>query len=109
MTEASVGQGAFQSRRAVIAQGLAAASTPVIGQAAPVSPVARTLSNPKASAQARALYGFLWKLYGSKTLTGQQELGTAKAGPRVELDYLQRVSAPPNPRQSRCSFIGSAH
>lgn len=76
------------SRRSTLATGLALAAVGAAGEAAP----SRRLSNPRPSAQARALYDFLWRLYGRKTLTGQQELGVARAGPRVELDYLARVS-----------------
>lgn len=53
-----------------------------LGAAAP----GRGLSNPRASNSARDLYAFLWSVYGRNTLTGQQELGTAKGGPAVELD-----------------------
>jgi len=74
------------SRRASLRAGLALATTPAIGWA-DVSP--RRLSNPKASAEARALYAYLWSLYGRKTLTGQQE-GVARPG--VELDYIDKVS-----------------
>lgn len=50
----------------------------------------RVLSNPKACDSARALYRFLWRLNGAKTLTGQQE-GVAQARP-VELEYIQRTT-----------------
>ena len=52
----------------------------------------RTLSNPKASPAARKLYAYLWSQYGRKTLTGQQEQGSAQPNPNGELDYLQRVT-----------------
>lgn len=77
------------SRRAALANGLAIAALPEASRAGPPS---RRLSNPNASAEARALYDFLWRLYGRKTLTGQQELGVARVGPRVELDYIERVT-----------------
>ena len=77
------------SRRAALANGLAIAALP---EASRAGPPARRLSNPNASAEARALYDFLWRLYGRKTLTGQQELGVARAGPRIELDYIERVT-----------------
>jgi hypothetical protein len=77
------------SRRAALAYGLAIAALP---EASRAGPPLRRLSNPNASAEARALYDFLWRLYGRKTLTGQQELGVARAGPRVELDYIERVT-----------------
>jgi hypothetical protein len=64
----------------------------VAARASWAGPPSRGLSNPRASAQARALYDGLWRLYGHKTLTGQQELGVAHAGPRVELDYIARVA-----------------
>jgi len=53
-------------------------------------PQPHRLSNPQASNEARALYGFLWSLYGRKTLTGQQE-GVAHATP-LELDYIAKVT-----------------
>ena len=52
----------------------------------------RTLSNANASLTARKLYTYLWGQYGRKTLTGQQEQGSAPPNPRGELDYLQRVT-----------------
>lgn len=52
----------------------------------------RTLSNPGASPAARKLYAYLWSQYGRKTLTGQQEQGSAPPNPNGELDYLQRVT-----------------
>jgi mannan endo-1,4-beta-mannosidase len=51
-----------------------------------------TLSNPNASPAARKLYAYLWSQYGRKTLTGQQEQGSAPPNPNAELDYLQRVT-----------------
>jgi hypothetical protein len=72
-----------------LATGLALAT---IGATSPAQAAPRRPSNPRALAEARALYGFLWSLYGRKTLTGQQELGVARAGPRVELDYIARVT-----------------
>jgi mannan endo-1,4-beta-mannosidase len=56
------------------------------------SPAARMLSNPRASPEARRLYAYLWSLYRSKTLTGQQEQNFTPQGSRMELDYLQRVT-----------------
>lgn len=78
------------SRRATLASGLAMTATATGAFDRPTA--SRGLSNPRASAQARALYEGLWRLYGHKTLTGQQELGVARAGPRVELDYIARVT-----------------
>ncbi|MEG3165699.1 glycosyl hydrolase [Sphingomonas sp. PB2P19] len=64
-----------------------AAGTPALA-AAPV----HALSNPAASPTARRLYAYLWSQYRRKTLTGQQEQNFSPAGPRLELDYLQRVT-----------------
>jgi len=47
----------------------------------------RTLSNPRASAGARALYAYLWSIYRRRTLTGQQE---SPGRVRDELPYLRR-------------------
>lgn len=77
------------SRRMAMTAALSAAA---FSAAADAKPGTRLLSNAKASAQAHDLYGFLWRQYGRKTLTGQQELGVARAGPRVELDYIERVT-----------------
>jgi hypothetical protein len=52
----------------------------------------RTLSNPHASPGARRLYAYLWSIYGRRTLTGQQEQGSAPPNPNGELDYLQHVT-----------------
>lgn len=52
----------------------------------------RSPSNANASPAARRLYAYLWSQYGRKTLTGQQEQGSAPPNPRSELDYLQRVT-----------------
>lgn len=49
------------------------------------------LSNPAASSEAKALYRYLWDIWGKKTLTGQQE-STWVSGPQHELDYIQKVS-----------------
>jgi hypothetical protein len=51
-----------------------------------------TLSNSSASPAARKLYTYLCSQYGRKTLTGQQEQGSAQPNPNGELDYLQRVT-----------------
>ncbi|KQV64164.1 mannan endo-1,4-beta-mannosidase A and B [Caulobacter sp. Root343] len=59
---------------------LAAAANPAL--ATPT----RRLSNPNPSAEARALYAFLWSQYGRKTMTGQQE---GVAHPDAELAYIQ--------------------
>lgn len=55
-----------------------------------VTPASRRLSNPNASAAAATLYAYLWSQYGQHTLTGQQEQNFAPAGPRLELDYIER-------------------
>jgi len=74
---------------AAAAAGLMAGRT----HAAPAPlPPRGTLSNPKASAEARALYRYLWSIYGTHTLTGQQEQNFSPAGPRLELDYLQKAT-----------------
>ena len=65
-----------------------AAALGLIGNTAP----ARTLSNPHASIEARALYGWLWSIYGRKTLTGQQESFWKPEGPAIELDYIQKLA-----------------
>lgn len=74
------------------ALGLSLAQGPGTTGPGTANPSARAPSNPAASAPARALYAFLWSLYGRHTLTGQQELGLASAGPTVELDYIGRVT-----------------
>jgi hypothetical protein len=81
------------SRRDALLSGAAAGLLPGGGQAATATmPPRGTLSNPAASAEARALYRYLLSIYGNHTLTGQQEQNFTAAGPRVELDYLQRVT-----------------
>ena len=75
------------SRRAALAAGLATAATSAAARARPRD---RALSNPRASDDARALYRFLWRLNGRKTLTGQQE-GVAQARP-VELEYIHKTT-----------------
>ena len=79
------------NRRAALVAGAAAALVP--GWAAAAGRPARgVLSNPRASAGARTLYAYLWSIYGRRTLTGQQEQNFSPAGPRTELDYIQRVT-----------------
>jgi len=53
---------------------------------------AHALCNPRASAEARRLYAYLWSQYGRRTLTGQQEQGYNPEGAQRELDYLHRVT-----------------
>ena len=62
-----------------------------LGLAGPLSAALspRTLSDPKATAEARALYSYLWSIYGRKTLTGQQE---SPGKVRDELPYIQRTT-----------------
>lgn len=79
------------TRRAALAAGTAAALLPALGRAAGL-PARGALSNSRASAKARALYAYLWSIYGRRTLTGQQEQNFSPAGPRTELDYIQRVT-----------------
>src|SRR5437660_126779 len=74
------------TRRAAMTAGLAFAMAPGMARSTPSS---RQLSNPNASAEARALYTLLWRFYGRKTLTGQQE-GVAR--PDVELDYIEKAT-----------------
>lgn len=82
------------NRREVVASATAFALIPyaaiarTVGAAVP----ARALSDPRASAEARALYRYIWSIYGTKTLTGQQEQNFTPAGARVELDFIQRVT-----------------
>jgi mannan endo-1,4-beta-mannosidase len=61
------------------------------GWAAAPAP-ARQLCNARATPAARRLYAYLWSQYGRKTLSGQQEQGSAPPNPHAELDYLQRVT-----------------
>ncbi len=58
--------------------------------ALPVPP--RGLANPRASAEARTLYAYLWSQYGKRTLTGQQEQGYNPDDAQRELAYLERVT-----------------
>ncbi len=55
------------------------------------APARGGLSNPGASAEARALYRYLNDTWGHRTLTGQQE-SMWHGSPRYELDYIQQVS-----------------
>lgn len=77
------------TRREAMAAGAAIGLVPAAAGAAAAS---RRLSNPAASAEARGLYRYLWSIYGNHTLTGQQEQNFTPAGPRQELDYIQRVT-----------------
>ena len=70
---------------------VSAVAAPLWAQTAPGDPAKGQLSNPKASAEARALYRYLCDISGQKTLTGQQE-SMWHAGPRYELDYIQQVT-----------------
>ena len=74
------------TRRAAMTAGLAFAMAPGMARSTPSS---RQLSNPNASAEARALYTLLWRFYGRKTLAGQQE-GVAR--PDVKLDYIEKAT-----------------
>lgn len=75
-------------------QALTAAAVLGLAHGAPAWAAApdRTLSNARATPAARRLYAYLWSQYGRKTLTGQQEQGSAPPNPNAELDYLQRVT-----------------
>ena len=55
-------------------------------------PAGSTLGSADASPEAKALYAYLWSIYGQHTLTGQQEQNFTPGGPRQELDYLQKVT-----------------
>jgi hypothetical protein len=72
---------------------LAGAGTLALGMAAGVgramATTPPTLSNPRASAEARAVYRYLCSVYGAKTLTGQQEDPVA---PRTELGYIEKTT-----------------
>jgi len=48
-----------------------------------------SLSNPNASPEAVSLFRYINAIYGTKTLTGQQESTWASGGARHELNYLQ--------------------
>ena len=60
--------------------------------ARPVLQGRNTLSHARASGRAKALYAYLWTIYGKKTLTGQQESSWTAAGPRAELDFIEHTS-----------------
>ncbi|WP_267393653.1 glycosyl hydrolase [Sphingomonas sp. GC_Shp_1] len=86
-------KGAGITRRDAIAASAAALVPMRAAWAAPATgPGKGVLSNPHASAEARALYAYLWSIYGRHTLTGQQEQNFSPAGPRGELDYIQNVT-----------------
>ena len=82
------------SKRDLLAAGAAAAlglGAVWPGVAPAATPGKGELSNPGASARARALYRYLNDVWGHRTLTGQQE-SIWHGGPRYELDYIQQVS-----------------
>ena len=70
---------------------LAATAAASLAPHAPAA-VIPPLSNPAASREARALYAYLWSIYGKHTLTGQQELPWPRQKTRRELDYIQACS-----------------
>lgn len=76
-------------RRQLMLSAIAAAACPSPTLAAPPT---RALSNPAPSREAAALYRYLWRVYGKRTLTGQQEQNFTPAGPRQELDYIEKVT-----------------
>jgi len=82
------------NRREVVASATAFALMPytAIGKTVGAAVPARALSDPRASAEAGALYRYIWSIYGTKTLTGQQEQNFTPAGARVELDYIKTVT-----------------
>ncbi|MDR7259946.1 mannan endo-1,4-beta-mannosidase [Sphingomonas sp. BE270] len=74
-------------------QTLVGSATALALAAAPaLAASARRLSHRAASPEAKALYRYLWSIYRRKTLTGQQEQNFMPAGPRMELDYIARVT-----------------
>ena len=78
------------SRRDTLAAAAAAGLlSAVSGSVAAARTSPRKLSNPNASAEAKALYAYLWSQYGRHTLTGQQE---RPGGHGQELEYLQRTT-----------------
>jgi mannan endo-1,4-beta-mannosidase len=85
----------IHNRRDLLAGGAALGVVLGMGAAAPAVAAGPTgkgvLSNPDATAEARALYHYLNDVWGHRTLTGQQE-SIWHGGPRYELDYIQQVS-----------------
>jgi mannan endo-1,4-beta-mannosidase len=79
----------MMTRRSVLASSAAGL---LAGPALAAAPD-RRLSNRAASREAKALYAYLWSLYGRRTLTGQQEQNFTPAGPRTELDYIQKITS----------------
>ena len=79
------------TKRTAMAAIAAWTATLTTGAHAQTAPAFGQLSNPNASPQAKALYTYLCSLYGKKTLTGQQE-SIWHAGPRYELDYIDKVT-----------------
>ena len=80
------------TRRQTITGMAGAATLAVLPEAAAHAASPHSLSNPRASREAQQLYAYLWSLYRTKTLTGQQEQNFTPQGARIELDYLQRVT-----------------
>jgi len=78
------------SKRAVLAGLSALAATGAQGQT--TEPAKGQLSNPDGSPEARALYAYLWSIYGKHTLTGQQESFWRADGPRHELNIIEKAS-----------------
>lgn len=74
-------------REALAAGGMAAAAALLPADAGAAA--GRSLSNGAANPAARALYAWLWSLYGRRTLTGQQE---NPSPPRDELAYIERTT-----------------
>ncbi|WP_246050431.1 glycosyl hydrolase [Asticcacaulis tiandongensis] len=66
------------------------AATQASATSAPL-PAKGQLSVPSPSPEAKALYDYLWGIYGKKTLTGQQE-STWVRGSRYELNYIKRTT-----------------
>src|SRR4051812_11508805 len=82
----TTGERMIVTRREALAALAAAGLAP---EAALAKGARASLSNPAASRAARALYAYLWSIYGRRTLTGQQE---RPAGQRDEIAYIERVT-----------------
>jgi mannan endo-1,4-beta-mannosidase len=79
----------WSRREALAATAATAALGLVPGAAAAAGPLRRRLSNRAASAEARALYAWLWSIYGTRTLTGQQE---KPGGDGRELAFIEATT-----------------
>lgn len=82
----------WDRRQALIGAAALGMAGSIGATAAVAAPNRGRLSNPKASAEAKALYRYLWSVYGRHTLTGQQEQNFTPPGARQELDYIERTT-----------------